>query len=346
MSTTLQELAQTIGVELRGDGSRVVDGCAGLEQAGPTDVSFLVNRKYVSFVQTTKAAAIICNARDAQNLNGRTLLVAEDPYYAFRQAIVTLHGFRKHPEPGISDQAYVDPTATVGEDCVIQPFVYIAAGATIGKRCVIYPHCYIGPDAKVGDDCILFPSVTIYDKCVLGNRVTLHAGCVIGQDGFGYAPHKGVHEKIPQIGIAIVEDDVEMGALCAIDRATVGETVIGRGSKFSDAVTIGHGTRIGRNNLLVAQVGVAGSVTTGDYVVMGGQVGVAGHLNIADGVQIAAKSGIMDDLEPGQYGGTPAMPLRQAKRNYLLSLKLGDMLAEFKKLQERVAELERAQQDK
>jgi len=349
MSMTVEQLAQAVGAKVRGDGTRVIEGCAGLEQAQPQHCSFLANRKYASFIETTQAGAIITSTRDAKTIDNRhTLLIADDPYFAFRQVMVQLHGWRRHPAPGVSEQASIDPTATIGENCTISPFVYIGPGARIGKGCVIYPHCFIGDNATLGEYCQLFPNVTVYDHCVLGNRVTLHAGCIIGQDGFGYAMHQGVHEKIPATGNVIVEDDVEMGALCAVDRATVGSTIIGRGSKFSDQVAIGHGARVGRHNLLVAQVGLAGSVTTGDYVVMGGQVGVAGHLNIADRVQIAAKAGVMDDLDKpgGQYGGVPAMQLSQAKRNYLLSLRMPDMLLEFKKLQDRVAELEASLREK
>lgn len=342
---TVQELAKEIGATVRGTGDTKVSRCAGLEDASPEDVSFLSNRKYAKLVPASKAGAIVLSQADADSLgaqaNHRALLIAGDPYFAFRQAIVVLHGFRQHPIPGISSEAYVDKTAIVEELCTIRPFAYIAAGARVGKRCVIYPGCYIGKDAVIGDDCILFPNVVIYDHCVLGNRVTLHAGCVIGQDGFGYATHKGEHHKIPQIGNAVVEDDVEMGAGCVVDRATVGSTRIGKGTKFSDLVAIGHGAQIGRHNLFVAQVGIAGSTVTGDYVVMGGQVGIAGHLKIGHQVQIAAKSGVMHDLaDKGQFGGAPAVPLIDMKRQYLALERLPDLLGEFKRLQRRVEQLE------
>jgi UDP-3-O-[3-hydroxymyristoyl] glucosamine N-acyltransferase len=341
MPLTLLELASAISATVRGDGSVPVQGCAGLEDAGEHDVSFLANRKYVRLVADSKAAAVIVSAQDADAIAGRNLLVADDPYFAFRQAVVALHGFRQHPPAGVSERACIDPSAQIGEGCCIQPFVHIAAGARVGRRCVIYPHCYIGPDAVVGDDCLLYPNVTVYDRCVLGNRVTLHAGCVIGQDGFGYATHQGRHEKIPQIGNVVIGDDVEMGANCAIDRATVGSTVIGAGTKFSDLVAIGHGAEIGEHNLLVAQVGIAGSTTTGRYVVMGGQVGVAGHLMIGDMVRIAAKAGVMDDL-PGheEYGGQPALPMNQAKRAVLTLMRMPDVARDIKQMRRRIDQLE------
>ncbi len=347
MAMTLQQLAERIDATVRGDGEHTVTRCAGIDEAGSDEVSFLANIKYLKSLKTTDAGAVIVSAADAESAPEQVnLLIAKDPYFAFREALVELHGFREHPPSGIAETATIDPTATVGDNCCIQHHVVIEAGAVVGNNCVIYPNCYIGRNAKIGDDCQLYPSVTVYDDCVLGNRVTLQACCVIGQDGFGYATHalEGEpprHHKIPPIGNAVIEDDVELGAGCTVDRATVGSTVIGAGTKFSNNVTIGHGTKTGKHNLYVAQVGLAGSVTTGDYVVMGGQVGVAGHLHIADGCQFAAKSGVIESTKPGEkYGGQPAMPIQQAKRNVLASLKLADMAKEFKRLKKQIAALE------
>lgn len=347
MPLTLEELASAIGASLRGDGKARVESCAPIDEAGPRQLSFLANRKYLSHLKTTRAAAVIIGARDVAEAPAHLpLLVADDPYFAFRNAMVQLHSWRVQPAPGISPQAFVDATAVVGELCAIRPFAYIAPHARIGRRCVIYPGCYVGKGATLGDDCVLYPNVVIYDRCVLGDRVTLHAGTVIGQDGFGYATHpdergEPVHHKIPQAGQVIIEDDVELGANCAVDRATIGVTRIGRGTKTSDSVTIGHGSDVGPHNLLVAQVGIAGSVTTGKYVTMGGQVGVAGHLRIGDRVQIAAKAGVMHDLDAGKtYGGEPAVELSDAKRQILALARLPDLLATLRKLQRRVEALE------
>ena len=342
LNLTIEQLAQRIGATVRGDNAIAVNGCAGLDEAHSDQVSFLANRRYLRSLGETGAAAVIVCPEDARYApQDMTLLITDDPYYAFRQAAVALHGFRDQPKPGISDQAIIDPTAQVGSGCHIAPLAYVGPGAKVGDRCVVYPHCYIGPHAAIGDDCILYPNVTIYDDCRLGCRVTLHAGCVIGQDGFGYATHQGQHHKIPQIGNVVIEDDVEMGAGCTVDRATVGSTRIGRGTKFSDLVAIGHGAKIGQHNLLVAQVGIAGSTRTGDYVVMGGQAGVAGHLEIGDGVQIAAKAGVINDLPGGgQYGGQPARPMNQTKRSVLAVSRLPEAVQEIRQLQKRVTELE------
>jgi UDP-3-O-[3-hydroxymyristoyl] glucosamine N-acyltransferase len=348
---TLEQLAEHIGAELRlangADPRRVVVRCARLEDAGEEDITFLVNPRYTSQLEHTSAAAVI--VAPEVDCPERTLLAAPDPYYAFRNAMVALHGWREHPTaqgPSISPQAIVDSSARIGEGTVVHPLAVISRDAVIGERCVIYPHVFIGPGARIGSDGQLFPSVTIYDGCVLGDRVTLHAGCVIGQDGFGYATHAGEHHKIPQTGNVVIEDDVEMGANCAVDRATLGSTIIGAGTKFSNSVTIGHGCHIGRANLFVGQVGLAGSVTTGDYVAMGGQVGVAGHLTIGDRVQIAATSGVMNDIpDDTVVGGTPAQPLTEAKRVHLHTQRLPDLAGRIKRLERELGQLRRLADD-
>jgi UDP-3-O-[3-hydroxymyristoyl] glucosamine N-acyltransferase len=195
--------------------------------------------------------------------------------------------------------------------------------------------------AKVGADCVLHPNAVVYDGCILGDRVILHAGTVIGQDGFGFATHGGLHHKIPQVGIVRVEDDVELGANCAVDRATLGETVIGAGTKFSDLVAIGHGTVIGQHCLLVAQVGIAGSVTLGKYCVLAGQVGVAGHIKIGDGVTMAAKSGVINDIPSGQTVlGQPAIEINKAKKNYVAFVQLAELREKVRLLESRLRQLE------
>jgi len=341
MGMTLEKLSASIGAQILGNGKMQIAGCAGLEEAGPDEVSFVANPKYIRKLQDTKAGAVILSAHYVKTTQKRPLLVADDPYFAFREAMVILHGFRQHPQPDISDKALIHPTATLGKGCCIHPMVFVAASARIADRCVVYPNSYIGTNVIIGDDCVIYPNVAVYDGCVLGNRVTLHSGSVVGQDGLGYATHGGVHHKIPQVGNVVIEDDVEIGANCAIDRATVGSTLIGKGTKLSDLVTIGHGTRIGPHNMIVAQVGIAGSVQTGAYVSIAGQAGIAGHLKIGDQAQVAAKSGVISDVpDKMQVGGQPSLPLTQAKRNYLAQAKMPQLLQQFKQLQKRVAELE------
>ncbi|MEM1212387.1 MAG: UDP-3-O-(3-hydroxymyristoyl)glucosamine N-acyltransferase [Planctomycetota bacterium] len=352
-------LAQQISSRLINEADIQVTACATLDAANPSHVSFLANAKYLDKARTSNAGAIICSVEHAEHLPGKTLLVADDPYFAFRQAMVLLHGWRMQPAVGVSPDAYVDDTAEFGDLCTIRPGAHVAPRAKIGNRVILYPGCYVGKDAVIGDDCVLYSSVTVYDRCTLGHRVTLHAGTSIGHDGFGYAthpptepPHDGsdpaapIHHKIPQAGIAVLEDDVEMGANCSVDRATLGETRIGAGTKFSNNVVIGHGCTIGKHNLFVAHVGVAGSVTTGDYVVLGGQVGIAGHLSLGDRVQVAAGSKVMHDIPEGQqWGGAPAQPLTHTKRVILHTQRLPDLAAQIKRLTRRLTRLEKQQTD-
>ena len=345
---TPQDLATRLSVELRGPGDAVIHRCAPLDDAGPGDLTFLNNPRYADRLGETHASAVILRPGDADRAPaGVALLVTDDVYPVFRHAMVALHGERPRPEGGISPLAYIDDTAEFGERCTVRPGVTVGPGAVVGDRTILYPGVYLGRNARVGHDCILYPNVCVYDACTLGDRVVLHAGTVIGQDGFGYATSfserdaEVIHHKVPPAGIAAVEDDVEMGANCSVDRATLGSTVVGAGTKFSNSVVIGHGARIGRHNLFVAQVGVAGSTVTGDYCVLGGQVGVGGHLTLGRGVKVAASSKVMHDIPDGEeWGGTPARPFTAMKRVLLQQQRLPDMAAELKRLRRRVDRLE------
>ncbi len=344
MAMTLGQLAERIGATLAGDESLQVTGCAPIEQAGPGEVTFLANAKYMPYLETTRAAAVITDPA-TECPQGLARLMVRNPYYAFRGAMVALHGFRVHPSTpngirgtcgiaGVSAMASVHAEASIGAETAVHPFATVDRGARIGSRCVIYPGVYVGIGATVGNDCVLYPNVVIYDGCVLGDRVVLHAGTVIGHDGFGFATHGGRHHKIPQTGIAVIEDDVEMGACCAVERATLGETRVGRGTKFADLISIGHGTKIGEHCLFVSFVGVSGSVEIGKWVALGGQVGVVGHLRIGDRVQVAGKSAIIQDVPAGtKVGGVPAIPVGKAKRNALVGMDLYGLAQRVKQLE-------------
>lgn len=348
MSLTLQQLAERLQARIDGDAAVIVRGCASIDSAGPDEITFVANKKYVRHLETTRAAAVLIDDKTPCP-DHVTRLICDDPYFAFRNALIEFVGFRDHPQPMdatttpsgaiISSAACVHETANIGKGARIHPHVTVERGASVGDGTVLYPGAYVGVDARVGADCLIYPNVAIYDRCVLGDRVTLHASTVIGSDGFGYATHAGTHHKIPQTGIVVVEDDVELGAGCAIERAAMGETRIGKGTKFADLISIGHGTTVGAHCLFVSLVGVSGSVDVGNYVVLGGQVGVTGHLKIGDGVQAMARSAIASEIPPGkQVGGVPAVDANTAKRNAMAGTELYEL---FKRVRRLERELER-----
>jgi len=319
----------------------IVNAVNTLEDAGDGEITFLSNPKYESAVATTKASAVIL--KDGVPIpEGVSGIRCVDPYAGVTLAIIALHGYRQHPRWGISEGAHIAPTAQIGPDASIAPSATVSAQVTIGDRCVLYPGSFVGEGAKIGHDCVLFPNVVIYDHSVLGNRVTIHAGSVVGQDGLGYAPVDKKWVKIPQVGRTVIEDDVEIGANCAIDRATLGRTTIGAGSKFGNLIVVGHGTTVGPDCLFVGLVGVAGSAKVGRHVTLAGQVGVAGHLSIGDDVTCGGQSGIVGDIEAGStVRGMPAMPVENWRRSVKALPKLPELLRRVKSLEQEVEELRR-----
>lgn len=339
----LSELCQVLeskGFRARLDGEdRPVRACNTLDDARSGELSFLSNPKYVASLAKTQASAVV--VRDDVSLpDGLTAVRCDDPYACITVAIIVIHGHRKHPQWGIHADARIDPSAKLGKNANVGGGVTIAANVTIGDRCVIYPGCYVADGVRIGDDCTLYPNVVVYDHCVLGDRVTVHAGSVIGQDGLGYAPHQERWVKIPQIGRTMIGNDVEIGANCAIDRATLGVTEIGSGTKFGNGIVIGHGTKVGPDCLFVGQVGVAGSVTVGRHVTLAGQVGVAGHLTIGDNARIGAQAGISGDVPAGEdMLGSPAIPVENARRSMYAVQKLPEWIKRIKELEREVKEL-------
>jgi len=332
---TLGDIAKHVGGRVCGDANIVIRSAATLAQARQGDISFLVNRRYEKQLNGTKASAIVVGQEIADT--GISLLVADDPYFAFTQTLVLLYGHRKHPKVGISERASVAASATIAPDCHIHDFATVADHARIGSGSVIYPCAYIGEGVQIGANTTVYPNAAIYEKCIIGDRVIINANSTIGVDGFGYATHNGVHHKIPQIGIVIVEDDVEIGSSCSIERGTLDDTIVGRGSKLGDLVTIGHGSRVGPYCLIVAQVGIAGSTTIGHHCVIGGQVGVVGHISIGDNVTIAAQAGVINSIPDGEtVAGAPAMEAGQARRTYTLLPYLPRMRQDIRNLQSRL----------
>ena len=335
----LAEKGMPCGIE--GDPSVVVRAVNTLADAVEGELSFLANPKYRKQLTTTRASAVLVSNNAPPN--GRCVkLRCQNPYAAVAFAVDAIHGRRQHPQWGLSDEADISPKARIGPGANIAAGVSIEADVVIGAKATIYPGCYVGKGVTIGDEVTLFANAVIYDGSKLGHRVTIHAGTVIGQDGVGYAPVDGKWIKIPQAGHVELGDDVEIGALCAIDRATLGVTRIGRGTKFSNLIAIGHGTKIGEDCMMVAQVGIAGSVDVGNHVVMGGQVGVAGHVTIGDRTQVAGRSGVLADIPADQkIMGLPAVPSGDARRQLILVQRLPAMRLQIRQMQ---AEIDRLTQ--
>ena len=239
---TLGQLAEHVGGEVFGDSGVEIKSVRTLDAAGEGGITFLANRKYEKQVQTTKASAVIVGKKIESNA---ALLIAKDPYCALMQIVVLMYGYRKHTETGISDKASIAKSAQIGRGCHINDFATVSENAKIGDRCVLYPGAFVGAETEIGDDCILYPNAVVFDRCRIGSRVIIQANATVGEDGFGFATHNGEHIKIPHIGSVIIEDDAEIGAGAGIERGTLDNTVIGKGSKIGDLVAIGHGTKVG-----------------------------------------------------------------------------------------------------
>jgi len=339
MGLTLAQLTEffashQIPCDVDGDGSVVVSSVATLEDAREGQLSFLSNPRYEKELSTTRASAVLVRP-DVHAPRKMNLLRAADPYAAVTAAIVRLHGYRRHPQWGRSPQAFVHPKTVIGENANLAPGSHIDENVRIGRNAIIYPGVYVARNCRIGDDVVLMPNVVIYEDCILGNRVTIHAGSIIGEDGLGYAPIKEKWVKIPQIGNVIIGDDVEIGANCTIDRATLGSSVIGSGTKFSNLIAVGHGTKMGEDCLFVAQVGIAGSVVVGRHVTMAGQAGVVGHISIGDNAIIGAKAGVTNDVEAGlTMLGQPAVPINECKRQVAIVQRLPQLKNEIKRLRQ------------
>jgi UDP-3-O-[3-hydroxymyristoyl] glucosamine N-acyltransferase len=329
----LHELAERLECRLHGDGNVEVTRVASLERAGPGDVTFFANPKYGRQLRATRASAVIVG--ESINEVPCAWLESANPYLAFARAVEILDP-PTPVQPGIHRLADVADSAFVAPDAAVGAFVSIGEGAHIGAGTVLYPHVTIGPGVHVGDHCVVHARVSIRERVRIGNRVVIQDGAVIGSDGFGFARRAdGTHHKIPQVGDVVVEDDVEIGANAAIDRPAVGETRIGAGTKIDNLVQVAHGVQIGKDVLLAAQVGIAGSTTIEDRVTLAGQVGVAGHLTIGQGVIATAQSGIPNSVDAGAFiSGYPAID----NRDWLKASAVFRRLPELKKL---VAELQR-----
>jgi UDP-3-O-[3-hydroxymyristoyl] glucosamine N-acyltransferase len=330
----LSELADRLGCRLDGDGSLDIVRVAGVDAAGPGDITFLANPKYAPAVQDTRASAIIL-AEDAEAAPC-AMLRSPHPYRSFADALA-IFARDERPVTGVHPSAVIAPDAVLGKDVAIGPLVVVERAARIGDRVAIHPHAVVGPEAIVGDDCVLHARVSLRGGSLLGARVVIQDGAVIGSDGFGFVTDAtGAHHKIPQQSRVVVEDDVEIGANTTIDRARFGRTWIQEGVKIDNLVQIGHNVVIGKHSIIVAQVGIAGSVRIGSGVVIGGQAGIIGHIDIDDGTMIGAQSGVSKSLHGGTWWATPTVPLKEAKEQLAWVRRLGKLFERVKALEEKL----------
>ncbi len=334
----LDELARRLAVELVGDGALEVRRVVGIETAGPGDLSFVGHPRYAAQAATSRATALIVPA-GLETPAAR--LVCANPYLVYARALALLHP-QLAPPPGVHPSAQVDPGAELGPGVHVGPLAVVGAGARVGARSVLHAQVVLYPGAVVGEDCRLHAAVQVREGCRLGDRVVVQNGAVIGADGFGFARDEhGRYHKIPQVGVVVIEDDVEIGALTAIDRSATAETRIGRGTKLDNLVQIGHSVQVGQDTVMAAQVGVAGSARIGSGVMLGGQVGIAGHISLGDGVVAIGQTGVTGSIEAGrQIAGTPAVDARTWRRNAALAPRLPELVRRVRELERRLARLE------
>jgi len=332
----LSEIASRLGLTLKGKDLEIT-GVNTLAEASASELSFLANPKYAPQLETTGAGAVLVSADQA--LHTKPCLISAHPYLDFARS-VQLFAKPQGSFKGISPLAFVHEDARIDPSAAIAPFVYIGPGAQVNAGVRIFSGSYLGEDCSIGEDTIIYPNCSLMAGTLVGKRVILHAGTVLGSDGFGFAQAASGMTKFPQIGRTVIEDDVEIGANTTIDRAALGETRVGHGTKIDNLVQLGHNVRVGRNCIIVSQVGIAGSTTLGDGVVLAGQVGVAGHLNLGDGCRIGAKSGVGKDVPPGQdVSGIPVMPHGSFLRASAIMPKLPEMKRRLGRLEKELAAL-------
>ena len=339
MEKSVQELAEFLHGTVENNNPELkITGVNGLVEAGPQDISFAVP-PHVEHCHLSKAGVMVLSPADPE-LDGRPVIRVENPRAAFA-ALLELFRAPEEVERVISELAYVSPEAKIGKDVAIEPFAVIEAGAEIGDGSIIYPHAYVGKRVKIGKDCILYPNTTIREDCILGNRVILQSGAVIGGDGFGYITQNGKHSKVLQTGNVILEDDVEVGNNTCIDRATVDSTIVGKGTKIDNLVHLGHNDVIGENCLLVAHVGISGSVTVGNNVTFAGQVGTVGHITIGDNCLFGGRTGITNEGPSNStMAGFPAMPFKDWLRHEANLRKIGDLMKRMKEMEKELKKLQ------
>lgn len=340
VSFTAQQIATVLNGTIEGDPSVMVSNFSKIEEGKPGTLTFLANPKYTHYIYDTKASIVLVNNDFVAEHPIQATLIRCFNAYAALAILLDFVEKSKPQKKGIEAMSYIAETAKVGEDVYIGAFSYIGNNATVGKDSKIYPQSYVGDNVTIGENTIIYPGVKIYADCQIGNNCIIHSGAVIGADGFGFAPENGVYKKIPQMGIVILEDDVEIGANTTIDRAVMDATIIHKGVKLDNLIQIAHNVEVGENTVMAAQVGVSGSTKIGKQCMFGGQVGLGGHITVGDGANIGAQAGIISNVKPGaQIIGAPAIPVKDFFRSSVIFPKLPDMYKQIAQLQKELDEI-------
>lgn len=336
----LGDIAKLIGGKLEGSADVDITSVAPLETAHKGEISFLANSRYQTLLNDTNASALILPKGEWDVKI--PFIVCENPYYGFTLLMQHFYLSVRKPKSGIHPSAQIDENLKTGENVSIGPYVVIEADVKLGNNVSIFSGSYIGSNTKIGDDVTIYPNVTIREEIEIGNRVIIHSGTVIGSDGFGFAQEKGVYHKIPQIGNVVIEDDVEIGANCCIDRATLGETRIHRGAKLDNLIQIAHNVEIGEHTVVAAQTGISGSTKVGNHCMIGGQVGFVGHITIGDYVICGAQAGITKSIKDKEFvSGYPARPHKQQLKIEAAQSRILELLRKVKVLEKKVEQLEK-----
>lgn len=347
MEFTAKQIAEFLGGTVDGNGDAAVHTFAKIEEGVPGALSFLSNVKYTQYLYSTKSSVVLVNKDFKPEQPVSATLVRVDNAYESLAKLMSLYASMKPARTGISSLASVSEKARIGNNVYIGPFAVIEEGTVIGDNTRIYPHVTIGEGASVGSDCIIYPHVTVYYGCKIGNRCILHAGSVVGADGFGFAPTPNGYNKIPQIGIVELEDDVEIGANTCIDRSTMGRTVVHKGVKLDNLVQVAHNVEVGENTVISAQTGIAGSSKIGSWCMIGGQSGISGHITVGNKVNIAAKTGVISSINDGDtIMGYPSFGYRNFLRSSLIFRELPELNKTILKLQKEIEELKAKLEDK
>ncbi len=342
MEFTAKQIAAYIQGTIVGDENATVHTFAKIEEGMPGALSFLSNPKYTHYIYNTQSSIVLVNKDFEPEQAVTATLIKVDNAYESLAKLMTLYEQSQPKRTGIDPLAYVAPTAKIGKDVYLAPFACVGDHAEIGDGTELHPHATVGRNAKVGSHCILYTHANVYHDCRVGNNCILHAGSVVGADGFGFAPSASGYEKIPQIGIAILEDDVEIGANTCIDRATMGATIIRKGVKLDNLIQVAHNVEIGSHTVIASQTGIAGSAKIGEWCMLGGQVGVAGHIKVGNRVSVGAQSGIPGNVKDGTtLMGYPAIDPKQFARSAAVYKKLPEMYSELNRLQKEVEELKK-----